>query len=78
MVANDNQSGSNMPTASDRIYCYRLVIPDASQAPAATIVSINVPPARYLLQVEAREEPTYQHLMRLKRSYDLQQQPDVD
>ena len=78
LVSNDNQSGSNMPTASDRIYCYRLVIVDVSQAPAVTVTSINVPPARYLLQVEAKEEPTYQHLMRLKRSYDLQQTPDVD
>ena len=78
LVANDNQSGSNMPTASDRIYCYRVVIPDASQAPAVTMTSLNVPPARYLLQVEAKEEPTYQHLMRLKRSYELQQSPDVD
>jgi hypothetical protein len=73
MVSNDNQSGSNMPTASDRIYCYRLVIVDTSQAPGVTVTNINVPPARYLLQVEAREEPTYEHLMRLKRSYDLQQ-----
>jgi hypothetical protein len=78
MVTNDNQSGSNMPTASDRIYCYRLVIVDTSQAPAVTVTSINVPPARYLLNVQAKEEPTYQHLMRLKRSYDLQQTPDVD
>jgi len=65
MVTNDNQSGSNMPTASDRIYCYRLVLPDLSQAPGVTMTSLNVPPARYLLQVEAKEEPTYQHLMRL-------------
>ncbi len=78
MAANDNQSGSNMPTASDRIYCYRLVIVDTSQAPAVTVTSINVPPARYLLQIEAKEEPIYQHVMRLKRSYDLQQTPDVD
>jgi hypothetical protein len=78
MVANDNQSGSNMPTASDRIYCYRVVLPDLSQAPAVSMTFLNVPPARYLLQVEAKEEPEYQHLMRLKRSYDLQQSPDVD
>lgn len=77
LTSNDAQSGSNMPTASDRIYCYRIVIPDTSQSPG-TIASLNVPPARYVLQVEAREEPTYQHMMRLKRSYDLQQQPDVD
>ena len=78
LVSNDNQSGSNMPTASDRIYCYRLVLPDLSQAPGVTMARLNVPPARHLLQVDAKEEPTYQHLMRLKRSYDLQQEPDRD
>lgn len=77
LTSNDAQSGSNSPTASDRVYCYRIVIPDLTATPA-TMLTFNVPPARYLLQVEAREEPTYQHLMRLKRSYDLQQEPDVD
>lgn len=78
MLMNDAQSGSNFPTASDRIYCYRVVIPDTSQPAPATLASINVPPARYLIQAEAKEEPTYQHMMRLKRSYDLQQVPDRD
>jgi len=78
MMMNDAQSGSNSPTASDRIYCYRVVLPDLSQPAPATLASINVPPARYLIQAEAKEEPTYQHMMRLKRSYDLQQAPDRD
>ena len=77
ILASDDQSGSNKPTASDRIYCYRVVIPDLSQSPG-TLVSFNVPPARYLLEVNAVEEPTYQHIMRLKRSYDLQQSFDRD
>ena len=34
---------------------------------------MDIPPARQLLEVDTKEEPEYQHLMRLKRSYDLQQ-----
>lgn len=76
MVVNDYQSGSMMPTASDRIYCYRIVVVDASTMASAS--SINIQPARYLLNVQAKEEPTYEHIMRLKRSYDLQQSHDED
>jgi hypothetical protein len=74
LKADDIQSGSMAPTASDRLYCYRVVSP----FPFTGITQIGVAPARYLLNAEPKEEPTYQHLMRLKRSYDLQQTTDVD
>ena len=76
MVAQDQQAGSMMPTASDRIYSYRVVIIDATTLGSAT--SINVQSARHLIQASPREEPTFQHIMRLKRSYDLQQSYDED
>lgn len=76
MVAQDQQAGSMMPTASDRIYSYRVVIIDAATLGSAT--SINVQSARHLIQASPREEPTFQHIMRLKRSYDLQQSYDED
>jgi hypothetical protein len=34
--------------------------------------------ARYLLRASAKEEAEFEYLMRLKRSYDLQNEPDVD
>jgi hypothetical protein len=71
-----NQYGSGMPTASDRIYSYRLILINTSAA--TTSSSMLMAGARHLLQVRASEEPTYEYLMRLKRSYDLQQTPDVD
>ena len=74
LKTDDLQSGSLAATASDRLYCYRVVSP----FPFTGIDLIGVAPARYLINVEAREEPEYQYLMRLKRSYDLQQTPDVD
>lgn len=76
MLALDEQSGSMAPTASDRIYCYRIVVLDAATLSSAA--NINVQPARYLIQAVPKEEPEFQYLMRLKRSYDLQQSHDED
>lgn len=73
ITLSDNQLGSLSPSASDRIYCYRLV----TIAQAATGFS-TVFPARYLLRSEAKEEAEYEYLMRLKRSYELQNEPDRD
>ncbi len=74
MKADEWQAGSMSPTASDRLYSYRLVVVSLNAA-ATRIVSTN---ARHVLQVDVAEEPEYSYMMRLKRSYDLQQQPDVD
>jgi len=72
--SSDEQAGSLAPTASDRIYSYRFILSNVVDPPSL----ITVYPARHLIEMEAREEPEYQYLMRLKRSYDLQQSPDVD
>lgn len=74
MLTEDRQSGSMSPTASDRLYSYRMVGVFIT-APDATTAN---PPTRHLIRLEAKEEPTYSHMMRLKRSYDLQQVPDRD
>jgi len=70
-----NQIGSLGPTASDRVYTYRIVIVDPTQVTAAII---SAWPCRYLLRADVKEEPEYEYLMRLKRSYDLQNEPDND
>ena len=76
LKADEFQFGSMSPTASDRIYSYRIVAVDIQTGSTASrILTSN---ARHVLQVDTKEEPTYEYLMRLKRSYDLQQQPDVD
>ena len=68
----DEQLGSLEATASDRVYVYRYV----------SIVGgdgvYNIYPVRFILRAEAKEEPEYQYLMRLKRSYELQNEPDRD
>jgi len=73
-VLSDNQLGSLEPTASDRIYCYRCV--SFGQNNANGIHSLYG--ARYLLQTMAKEEAEFQYLMRLQRSYVLQQSHDED
>ena len=69
----DNQLGSLESTASDRIYCYRVA---TILAQSNSVIALY--PARYLLRAEAKEEPEYEYLMRLKRSYELQNEPDRD
>lgn len=73
-LLSSNQLGSLSPTASDRVYCYRVVQMGANNAATTMIVY----PARYVLRAQAKEEAEYQYLMRLKRSYDLQNEPDRD
>lgn len=70
----DNQLGSLSPTASDRIYCTRIV----QFAPANADGVYAAWPVRYILQADAKEEPEFEYLMRLKRSYELQNEPDRD
>ena len=72
ILLHDDQTGSLSPTASDRVYCYRAVVIVGSQA------RYDVLGARYILRAEAKEEPEYEYLMRLKRSYELQNEPDRD
>lgn len=74
VLASDSQLGSLEPTASDRVYCTRIML-----AGTPTIANrVDLFPVRYVLRAVPKEEPEYQYLMRLKRSYELQNQPDND
>ena len=64
--------GSGQPTNSDRLYSYRIVIP------FGTVTGAIVPPARHLILATAREEAEYAQIMRMLRSYELQQSYDED
>jgi hypothetical protein len=74
ITLSDNQTGSLSASASDRIYCYRAVLFGEANSDGDHAIT----GARYLLQAEAKEEPEYEYLMRLKRSYELQNEPDRD
>ena len=64
--------GSGQPTNSDRLYSYRIIVP------FGTVTAAVVPPARHLVLADVKEEPEYVQLMRMKRSYELQQSHDED
>ena len=64
-----------MPTASDRVYSYRVVI---LSGVGPTETGISIAGARHILKAVAKEEPDHEYMMRLLRSYQLQQEPDVD
>ena len=72
IVQVDNQLGSMMPTASDRVYVTRVV----SFGGADGLYTLY--PVRYVIRATSKEEPEFQYLMRLKRSYELQQSFDRD
>ena len=69
-----HQIGSLKPTASDRIYSYRLVVSGAPFAGGR----FDVYAARHLINVDVKEEEDYRYLMRLRRSYELAQNHDED
>lgn len=73
VMVESNTFGSMEATASDTLYLYRWVY-----FTAVNITVGSVGPARVMFGVNAKEEATYQHIMRLLRSYELQQSPDRD
>ena len=85
-ITSTHQHGSLGSTASDRLYSYRFllanVVPlkeDPSNPTSPDLpVTITIPPARHLVLADVKEEPEYVYMMRLKRSYDLQNEPDRD
>ena len=70
----ENQLGSMKPTASDRVYSYRAVL----FGTPFTGDRVDLTGCRHILQAKAKEESDHEYLMRLMRSYQLQQEPDVD
>ena len=74
VLVSDNQLGSMSPTASDRVYSYRMFFPGTP----TTAASITVLPVRHVLSADVKQEAEFEYLMRLKRSYELQQSYDED
>lgn len=72
-----NIMGSAYPTASDRVYIYRYIqATNADQS--AQFTSILVPGCQVVLGADVIEEPEFQYIYRLMRSYELQQSHDED
>jgi len=76
-MTDENFFGSMEATASDRIYSYRLVFLSRLTGGTNT-TEVTIAPARHLLKSTAREESEHKYMMRLMRSYQLQQSYDED
>lgn len=72
-----NNMGSAYPTASDRVYIYRFIQANNADQ-SAQFTSILVPGCQVILGADVKEEPEFQYLYRLMRSYELQQSHDED
>jgi hypothetical protein len=74
-----NYFGSGQATASDTLYLYRIILGLGNAPPnPPTNGQVTIPPMRFVCDIELKEEKEYQYMMRLKRSYELQNQPDLD
>jgi len=73
-LATSNQLGSMSATASDRVYSYKILL----MGDPITATRVSLASTRHMLQAIAKEEPDHEYMMRLMRSYQLQQEPDVD
>lgn len=66
--------GSMEPISSDRLYCYRLIF--AQTISAATLY--GAPATKLILSGMIGEDSDLAYVMRLRRDYHLQQEPDED
>jgi hypothetical protein len=72
---NTTSLGSGEPTNGDRLYLYRFVTLQG-QTPLSGFAEL--PDVRVILSGQVREEAEYQQLMRMRRTYQLQQSYDED
>jgi hypothetical protein len=64
-----NQFGSLSPTAADKLYVTKIVIPATLSSSIGD--DLLIPAARIVIPGSIREEPKLEYMMRLKRSYEL-------
>ena len=68
--------GSGSPTNGDTLYVYRFVSVSGFTSGPGRFAEVGA--ARVILTGQLREEPEFQQIMRLRRSYELQQTYDED
>ena len=68
-LLDSHQSGSLSPTASDTLYCLKLLMPFATNQ-----TQMLIPASRVIIPGKFGTEPDVEYMMRLKRSTELSQQ----
>lgn len=65
--------GSGNPTAAEKLYCYRIVVPRSGPAPPLDAATIEIPGTRYEIVGEAEHEDELEYIYRLRQSYEQKQ-----
>ena len=73
---NTTMMGSGEPTNGDRLYVYR-VVSTAAYVPTPGSFA-ELPSTRLLISGQLKEEADYSQIMRMRRTYELQQSHDED
>lgn len=73
---NTTMMGSGEPTIGDRLYVYRVVSPVGFAATPGSYAEL--PSVRLLVSGQLKEEADYSQIMRMRRTYELQQSYDED
>ena len=68
LPATGGSLGSSEPTAVQKLWVYRIVIPALTDL---TGLTMTIPPTRFVLGAEIVKEDDLPYMMRLKRSYEL-------
>jgi hypothetical protein len=72
LAADSKDFGSGDPVTVEKLWCYRFVM--ARGATEASSSTIQIPASRFILNVQVVDEADKVYLMRLKRSYELDQE----
>lgn len=65
------QFGSLEPSASEKLYIYRIIVPATANRVAGD--AIGIPATRFIMNGAVAKESELEYMMRLKRSYELAQ-----
>ena len=65
--------GAGLPTATDKLYCLRIVRSSAGGAPVGTGAKIDMGPTRYMVMGEADVESELARIYRLRQSFEQRQ-----
>lgn len=68
-LVQSNNFGSGKPTAAERLYCYRFIVPD-SNAELTAAATLMVPPTRYEILGQTDIEDELERIYRLRQSYE--------
>jgi hypothetical protein len=65
--------GAGLPTAADKLFCYRIVLPSSGAAPPQNGATLEIPGTRYTIAGRAEEESELAYIYRLRQSYEQKQ-----